>query len=186
MITVKFKGRFPADIREQVKTVFGLVDPSEGTPAAVQATVDEVTGAAGDLNLQTATEQPAPASQPVPKRPRGKARAVDAMTPAAEPAPAQKPNTQNAGDELEPPAFLDRRPAPAPVEAAATTAPTLDQLRESLSKLLATKGNNPKLVFDLIGKYQADGKPCTKASQVAESDRAKLIADIDAELAKKP
>jgi hypothetical protein len=192
MITLKFKGNNPDHIREQVKTVFGLVDPAEaGTPVAVQAKVDEVIGA---------SPAPAPAPQPLAAEPAKRGRKPrDAgktdTTLVEEPAKpdTSKPSTQNAGDELNMPAFLDRRTAPEAAPAAvgepapaAEIPATLEQLRAKLSELLAKRGNSPDIVFKMIGAYpQPDGKPCAKASQVADADRAKLIADIDAELAKK-
>lgn len=95
--------------------------------------------------------------------------------------PAADPK-KGEGDDLEPPAFLDRRPKAEPAREEPEVViieneATLEQLREAMSAVLKKDAGLTVKLTGILTQYKdAAGKPCAKASQVLPADRAAVIA----------
>ena len=141
-----------ADTVEALHADLRKLLPSEGTPRAVQATVDSVLNTADvdadKIGTPFASKKTRAKKQPIDTAPQDNSGATPAaFAEAQESAPA----------------------AEAPPEM------SLDDMRKAMNDFAAKKGM-PEVAKLLNSFKQPDGSPCQKASQVQPAERAVLAA----------
>lgn len=178
MITVKFKGANPEEIRQQAMTVFGLVEPTASTDLMLG---DQFHTSDGGEAVVVQTGVPPAAPKPTRGRKAKPAEPATELKGDPDTAPEvidMRPKAEKAADDVGAmPSFLDRTTSAAEA--------TLEEVRAALTELIGTKGVSDKAVFELLGQFKTEaGEPCKKASLLLAKDRGSAIAVIKEYIAK--
>lgn len=175
MISLHIEAADAAELKYQLQGLIAGLAPSR-QEIELRTALDE----ASDIVEYPETLEVPPREEPVAKKTRAKkADKIDASKATPPPPPA----TGEKGDDLEPPSFLDRRPAEAPKPEVTEPEVSVEAVREIMSKVLGEDATKMKDLTELLAKFKgADGKVCAKASQVQAADRPAVIAGCEAML----
>jgi hypothetical protein len=164
MISITLDAETPFELRENAKVVFGLVEPEQNIAPA------EDTGPEVMTVAEVAAET---AAAPEAKKTRAPRKTKDAPAEAKE----------EEADPLAIPGFLKRDEAPKEEPAKETPTLTVEDVRAAANKLLGKLGQTDgmkKLEPIVSACKSAEGKVCSKVSQIQPADYAAVVSKINA------